>query len=56
MNWAPIYAHPSFNLNHFLGSNDILRLYPLNLADILRLLVDIFYSRGVYIMFRGGIR
>ena len=44
-----------FNLNHFLGSNAILCHNPLNLANILRVLVDIFYNKGEHIIFRSGI-
>ena len=39
----------------FLGSYDILCQYALNLANILRVLVDIFNDKEVCITFRGGI-
>ena len=48
-------SYLAFNLNHFLGSYDILCQYSLNLADIFRLLVDILYDKEVRRMFRGGI-
>ena len=40
-------SYLAFNLNHFFGRTDILCRYDLNLVGILRVLVDIFYNRGI---------